>query len=81
MVAAVEAKDAYTHGHSARVGEMAARLGLRMGLPGDTLRTVAEGGYLHDSGKIGVPDAILNKAGALTDEERKRVEEHCVRGQ
>jgi len=80
LVAAVEAKDAYTHGHSARVGEMAARLGLRMGLPADTVRTVAEGGYLHDIGKIGVPDAILNKVGALSDEERERVQEHSVRG-
>ena len=76
MVRAVEVKDAYTHGHSERTAKMAVRLGVRLGLPPDQLRTIACGAYLHDLGKIGIPDAILNKPGRLTEEERSVVEAH-----
>ena len=81
LVAAVEAKDRYTHGHSARVAELSVRLGLALGLPPERLRALARGAYLHDVGKIAVPDALLNKAGALTDEERERIEEHPATGE
>lgn len=80
LVKAVEVKDAYTHGHSLRTAELAVELGLQMALPPDRLRVIARGAYLHDLGKIAIPDHILNKPGALTDEERKIVETHPQHG-
>jgi HD-GYP domain-containing protein (c-di-GMP phosphodiesterase class II) len=80
LVAAVEAKDGYTHGHSARVAEMSVRIGRSMGLGAKDLRRLAQGAILHDIGKIGIPDEILNKPGMLTPEERARIEEHPVIG-
>jgi HD-GYP domain-containing protein (c-di-GMP phosphodiesterase class II) len=76
LVRAVEIKDAYTHGHSERTARVATQLGIRMGLPPDSLRVIARGAYLHDLGKIGIPDHILNKAGRLTPEERAIIETH-----
>lgn len=76
MVRAVEIKDAYTHGHSARTARMAVELGQRMRLGPDRLRVIARGAYLHDLGKIGIPDQILNKPGRLTPEERAIIETH-----
>jgi hypothetical protein len=76
LVRAVEMKDAYTHGHSQRTARLAVELGLRMGLPPDRLRVIARGAYLHDLGKIAIPDEILNKPSALTPEERAIVERH-----
>jgi HD-GYP domain-containing protein (c-di-GMP phosphodiesterase class II) len=52
------------------------QLGLRVGVNDDVLRAVARGGYLHDVGKIAIPDLILNKPGALTPEERGVIETH-----
>ncbi len=80
LVQAVEVKDAYTHGHSARTAELAVELGIAMGLSADRLRTVARGGYLHDIGKIAIPDEILNKPGRLTDDERRVIETHPALG-
>jgi HD-GYP domain-containing protein (c-di-GMP phosphodiesterase class II) len=80
LVKAVEVKDAYTHGHSLRTAELAVELGLQMSLPPDRLRIIARGAYLHDLGKIAIPDHILNKPGSLTDEERKIVEMHPQHG-
>jgi len=80
LVAAVEAKDVYTHGHSARVAEMSVRIGLSMGLKPTTLRRLAQGALLHDIGKIGVPDQILNKPGKLTDEEWFWIKQHPIMG-
>jgi HD-GYP domain-containing protein (c-di-GMP phosphodiesterase class II) len=76
LVRAVEIKDAYTHGHSQRTARIAVELGLLMGLGPDRLRVIARGAYLHDVGKIAIPDSILNKPGALTDEEREVIETH-----
>lgn len=76
MVRAVEIKDAYTHGHSARTAHLAVELGQRLRLAPDRLRVVARGAYLHDLGKIGIPDQILNKPGRLTPEERAVIETH-----
>lgn len=76
MARAVEVKDTYTHGHSERTAQLAVRLGVRLGLPPDQLRTIACGAYLHDLGKIGIPDHILNKPGRLTDDERAVIETH-----
>jgi HD-GYP domain-containing protein (c-di-GMP phosphodiesterase class II) len=76
LVRAVEKKDEYTHGHSQRTALVAVQLGLRLGVDEDTLRAIARGAYLHDVGKIHVPDEILNKPGALTPEERAVIETH-----
>lgn len=66
---ALEAKDAYTQSHSARVSKYAVMLGKHLGLPTEKLNILRKGALMHDLGKIGVPDAILNKPGPLTDEE------------
>jgi HD-GYP domain-containing protein (c-di-GMP phosphodiesterase class II) len=76
LVTAVEARDAYTRGHSARVAEVSVDIGELMGLRSSTLRVLAQGGLLHDIGKIGVPDHILNKPDLLTADERHEIEKH-----
>jgi hypothetical protein len=76
LVRTVEVKDAYTHGHSERTARVAVQLGLRLGLSEDLLRALARGGYLHDVGKIAIPDHILNKPGRLTADERAVIETH-----
>jgi HD-GYP domain-containing protein (c-di-GMP phosphodiesterase class II) len=80
LTAAVEAKDPYTHGHSARVARFAVGIGERLGLDPDTLRRLAQGSRLHDIGKIGVPDAVLNKPAELTEEEWDWIRAHPVVG-
>jgi HD-GYP domain-containing protein (c-di-GMP phosphodiesterase class II) len=52
------------------VAELSVSIGLRLGLRPSALRALAEGAYLHDVGKVGIPDHVLNKPGALTDDER-----------
>lgn len=76
LVRAVEIKDAYTHGHSQRTARLSVELGLSMGLSSDRLRVIARGAYLHDVGKIGIPDAILNKPGKLTNDEWAIIHSH-----
>jgi HD-GYP domain-containing protein (c-di-GMP phosphodiesterase class II) len=76
LVGAVEAKDRYTHGHSVRVADLSVRIGLRLDLGPDSLRALAQGAYLHDIGKIGVPDEVLNKPGSLNDDEWTWIEAH-----
>jgi len=76
LVKALEVKDVYTHGHSLRTAELAIELGLVLQLPPDRLRVIARGAYLHDLGKIAIPDHILNKPTALTAEERAVIESH-----
>jgi HD-GYP domain-containing protein (c-di-GMP phosphodiesterase class II) len=80
LVGAVEAKDRYTHGHSSRVAELSTRIGLHMGLDPDTLRALSKGAVLHDIGKIGVPDEVLNKPASLTDQEWEWIRNHPVAG-
>jgi HD-GYP domain-containing protein (c-di-GMP phosphodiesterase class II) len=80
LTAAVEAKDRYTHGHSTRVADLSTKMGLRIGLDPDTLRGLARGALLHDIGKIGVPDHVLNKPGALTPDEWEWIVAHPVVG-
>jgi putative nucleotidyltransferase with HDIG domain len=80
LVNAVEVKDAYTHGHSRRTAEVATALGARLGLVPEELRLLAQGAYLHDVGKIGIPDEILNKPERLTPEEREVIETHAAVG-
>ena len=80
LVEAVEAKDHYTHGHTQRVAALAVEIGRELRLSAEQLRILNRAALLHDIGKIGVPDAILNKPGALTDDEFAVIKEHPARG-
>jgi putative nucleotidyltransferase with HDIG domain len=80
LVRAVELKDSYTHGHSRRTAEIATALGVRLRLRPEELRDLAQGAYLHDVGKIAIPEEILNKPGRLTPEEREVIETHAALG-
>jgi len=80
LIAAVEARDRYTDGHSARVSQMAVLTGEAMHLPGAALRGLERAGLIHDVGKLTVPDAILRKPGRLTPEEYEVVKQSPLRG-
>lgn len=77
---AVEIKDKYTKGHSDRVAEYSLKLGEVLGFSRQRKRLLKEAALLHDIGKIGVPDSILNKSGSLTDEEFEQIKMHTVYG-
>ena len=72
----VEAKDAYTRGHSDRVSEYSVLIGEKLGLPEDQIKILRIGGLFHDIGKIGVPDRILLKTDKLTDDEYSEIKNH-----
>ncbi len=76
----IDAKDGYTHKHSERVAQFGVRLARHLGFDADSRAVVELSGLLHDVGKIGVPDAILNKPGKLTDEEFRQMRLHPVHG-
>src|SRR5213080_4847950 len=77
---ALDLKDAETEGHSKRVTAFTIAIARAMGLAGDRIRVIARGAFLHDIGKMAIPDAILRKPGPLTEEERAIMREHCYRG-
>ncbi len=77
----IDAKDPYTRGHSERVSLYAEAIGRGLGLGSEELRTVRYAGYLHDVGKIGIPDAILSKTGKLSLEEFNIIKKHPVRSE
>ncbi len=81
LVTAIEAKDAYTEGHSNRVSEFATLIGREMGLVPDALEDIQIAGMLHDIGKIGVNDLILKKSGKLNSFEVGKIKEHPEIGQ
>ena len=72
----VDAKDAYTRGHSDRVSEYSVLIGQKLGLSDNDLRILRLGGLFHDIGKIGVPDSILQKESKLTDDEYSEIKNH-----
>ncbi|MBR2924271.1 MAG: HD domain-containing protein [Clostridia bacterium] len=72
----IDAKDPYTNGHSIRVAQYARELARRMGLPEEEQERIYYIALLHDIGKIGIPDNILNKQGSLTPEERAVIQTH-----
>jgi putative two-component system response regulator len=76
----IEARDAYTRGHSDRLARYAVAVGQALGVDAGSLRALQRGGYLHDLGKIALPDTVLLKAGPLDDGERRLMQAHPVVG-
>lgn len=77
---AIDAKDAYTNGHSLRVAEYAQEIARRAGYEGRALKDLYMAALLHDVGKIGIPDTIINKQTSLSDEEALLMRNHPVTG-
>jgi putative nucleotidyltransferase with HDIG domain len=77
---ALDLKDSETEGHSKRVTAYAIALARAMGVPPDEIKIIARGAFLHDIGKMAIPDDILRKPGKLTPEEQAVMREHCTRG-
>ena len=77
----IEAKDEYTRGHSRRVAQYAALVAKSLGWTGQEIENIKSCAYLHDIGKIGIPDQILNKPGKLTNEEFNLIKQHTTIGQ
>jgi diguanylate cyclase (GGDEF)-like protein/putative nucleotidyltransferase with HDIG domain len=80
LARAVDTKDAYTHSHCETVAELCALMALELGLDQDHVLKVRLAGLLHDVGKIGVPDSILQKPGRLTEAEFETMKAHPVLG-
>jgi diguanylate cyclase (GGDEF)-like protein/putative nucleotidyltransferase with HDIG domain len=77
----IDAKDHYTQGHSQSVSRLAAQIGQQLGLTKDELEEIRLAGILHDIGKIGVPESVLNKPSCLTPEEYELVKSHTTLGE
>ena len=77
---AIDAKDTYTNGHSGRVAEYSMEIARRAGYPAQRQSDIYMMGLLHDVGKIGIPDAVINKPARLTDEEYEIIKTHPVMG-
>ena len=80
LVTAIDAKDEYSHGHSLRVAEYAERIAWMMGKSEEECRKVYYAGLLHDVGKLGISDGIINKKSVLTPEEYEVIKQHPVLG-
>jgi diguanylate cyclase (GGDEF)-like protein/putative nucleotidyltransferase with HDIG domain len=80
LARAVDAKDSYTRSHCQTVSQLCAAIAAELGFEGDRLARMRLGGLLHDVGKIGVPDAILNKPSRLTDAEYEVMKRHSLLG-
>jgi len=80
LAQALDARDAYTAGHSRRVSEYSCAIARAMNLPEQDLETVRVGALLHDLGKIGISDLVLQKPGRLTPEETELIRQHPVIG-
>ncbi len=80
LINALEAKDPYLRGHSARVADLSATIASQMGLADDEIEQIRLAGRLHDIGKIGTREDIMNKHGPLTPEEYDHIKQHVVIG-
>jgi HD-GYP domain-containing protein (c-di-GMP phosphodiesterase class II) len=80
LARAVDAKDAYTRSHCQTVSQLCGLIGAELGLDAGRLTRLRLAGLLHDVGKIGVPDAILNKPAKLTDDEYEHIKRHSLLG-
>ena len=81
LVNAIDSKDKYTHGHSSRVAEYSRAIAELSGMSKEDCERVYYSALLHDVGKIGIPDEIINKDGRLTDEEYEIIKQHPVIGE
>jgi putative nucleotidyltransferase with HDIG domain len=77
---ALDLKDRETEGHSKRVTAFTIAIARAMGLPRENINTIARGAFLHDIGKIAIPDKILNKPGKLDPDEMAIMQEHAYHG-
>ncbi|MFJ9501259.1 HD-GYP domain-containing protein [Brevibacillus centrosporus] len=80
MAASIDARDRYTSGHSLRVAHWGREIARKIGMSSEKVEEIYVGGILHDIGKIGIEDEILNKKGRLTPEEYDRIKQHTVIG-
>jgi HD-GYP domain-containing protein (c-di-GMP phosphodiesterase class II) len=80
LAEALELKDPYTRGHSVRVSHYSSVIARTMGLDGEMLRQIELGGHVHDIGKIGVRESVLNKPDRLSEEEYRHIMTHPVLG-
>src|SRR5882762_1813448 len=80
LVNALETKDPYMRGHSARVADLSATIAHELGIPEEDVEHVRVAGRLHDIGKIGTRESVLNKQGALTPDEFEHVKQHVIIG-
>ena len=80
LIAALEARDHYTSGHSQAVSSIVEKMAVKMGMPREDVESISIAGKLHDLGKIGVPDSVLLKPGKLTKVEFNLVKEHPIVG-
>ncbi len=78
---ALEAKDVYTSGHSQRVTEVSVTIAKHLGLPKETIEKIRLAGLVHDIGKIGIRESVLNKPGNLTEEEYEHIKLHSETGE
>ncbi len=81
LAQSVEQRDRYTAGHCGRLARLSVALGAVLNLPRRSLLALHRGGYLHDIGKLGIPDSILFKEGALTEDEWVVMRSHTVVGE
>ena len=77
---ALDLKDAETEGHSRRVTAFTIAIARAMGVPREQILVIARGAFLHDIGKMAIPDNILRKPGKLDNDERAIMKEHCYHG-
>ncbi|MFN2462914.1 MAG: HD domain-containing phosphohydrolase [Candidatus Dormibacteria bacterium] len=80
LASVIDARDIYLYGHSVQAARYAREVAIRMELPAEEVRNAEYGALLHDIGKIGISEAILNKPARLTEEEYLEIQEHCEIG-
>ena len=80
LAATVDAKDHYTYGHSRKVSQYAVAMAQELNLPPEKIAVIRTAGLLHDIGKIGIPDSILNKDGMLDEQEWRQIKSHPEMG-
>lgn len=80
LVQALEAKDPHTRGHSDMVAEIAVAIAQELGIPQEKVEKIRLAALLHDIGKIGIKESVLNKQGSLTEEEYEHIKLHCTLG-
>lgn len=81
LAESIEAKDPYTRGHCERLATYSVRLGERLGVSEEMIVSLRRAGFVHDIGKVAIPDAILLKSGRLTDQEMAIMRSHTIVGE